>query len=141
MFVACRAKANALVDAIFTRLAQAYYRTRNKNYAYQSIKLAKLRSLFTLYYYIRVVEQSKEHVQKDSYSLLPKVAVNDLIRNGLSDRDREVLVLVTGNKGQVGPLAMGFAPITFVQLKQRMNRDILECARLLGPRISEVRAE
>ena len=102
MFVTCRAKANALVDADFRRLAHAYYRTRNKNYAYGAIKLAKLRSLFTFYYYIRAVEQSRGegNVQKDSYSILPKVAVNDLIRNGLSDRDREVLVLVTGNKGK-----------------------------------------
>lgn len=138
-YFACREKANALVDGNFVNIARAYYENRQKHY--DSIKLAKLRSLFTLYYYIRAVEQTKDEgkVQKDSYELLPKVGVNDLIRNGLNDRDREVLVAVTGNSGQ-GPHLPNRnpQPIIFVQLKNQMNRDILACAKILRTEISKL---
>jgi hypothetical protein len=135
MFAACRRKANNLVNWEFTHIAQAYYANRHQNYDEYTIKLAKLRSLFTLYYYIRAVEQTRleGHVQKDSYELLPKVGVNDLIRNGLNDRDREVLVAVTGNTGSGPRLAnCKRQPITFTQLKQQMNKDILECGKIIS---------
>jgi hypothetical protein len=131
MFLACRQKANALVTERFLPIAKEYYQnTQGKTYTY--IKLDKLRSLFTLYYYIRAVERTRRKVQKDSYELLPKVGVNDLIRNGLNARDREVLVQVTGNAGGRPVTASRTPPpITFAQLKLDMNKHIMECATIL----------
>src|SRR5581483_2971288 len=74
-----------------------------------------------LYYYLRVVEQTKDKVNKDSYELLPKATPNDLIRTALSARDRAVLAHFTGNATR------------WTQLKARMDADILTCIQAVRP--------
>jgi hypothetical protein len=125
VFQTCRAKANQLVDKKFRPIAAYYYAGL---YKAESIKLAKMRSLFTLYYYIRSIEQLKNEgkVQKDSYVLLPKVGVNDLIRNVLNERDKAILAYITTDTH------------CFIRLKQQMNEDILECAQRKRSNLTKV---
>jgi hypothetical protein len=120
MFQACRQCAKELVNSTFRPIANLQLQAGGRTLADpDSIKLEKLKSLFTLYYYLRVVEQYKGRLDpgKDAYELLPKAPVNDLIRTALSNRDRAVLIAVTGNNA------------AFPALKTQMNADILACVQ------------
>ncbi|QGM46183.1 hypothetical protein [Methylocystis heyeri] len=106
IFILSRTKANELVDKFLHKAAEDFYKERYKGQELVSIsgiKLAKLRSLFTLYYFVHSVEYSKSTGTandlniKDSYVTLPKIAINDIIRTVLNDRDKQILLsIVTG---------------------------------------------
>lgn len=121
MFVEGRKLANETVNQTFRPLAAP--RAAIVVTDPDSIKLEKLKSLFTLYYYMRVIEQYKRTYtpEKDSYELLPKAGVNDLIRTALSNRDRTILAEVTADNGR------------FSTLCGRMSADILKALQKGNP--------
>jgi hypothetical protein len=106
------------------------------SYHYEEPRAYKLRSLFTLYYFVVAVkletefweQRQKELTHKPDYKIgddkaknmfgmLPKTNINDLIRTTLSDLDRKTLESITVDAGKFGAL------------KARMNKDLDECVK------------
>jgi hypothetical protein len=118
LFIASRKWANFTIDGFFVEFAaKKYY--ENKNVNLNNLKLDKLRSLFTLYLYIRAVECSRnlgitsnDKNIKDRFDVLPKTATNDIIRTVMSDRDRQLLINIVTNA------------TTYKLLKAELNEDI-----------------